>query len=311
MTRTALAVSVAVIGVTTASAPHAQAPARTRSVYVTALDQSGLPVAGLTAADVSIKEDDKPQPVVSVAPATQKMSIALMIDDSGLGISDFRVSVASFMTRLLGQAEFCLIATSGQNRTLVDFTEDEAALDKAMQGFTTRVGPLGQHLVEGVLSTLGLLEKKEAVRPVVVVLTNQMHESGNTPARPVMDKIGRAGATLYVVEVQQPAVQGLPTTRYDNLSDFSRANEEAEPDRVRLQVLSTGPPATGGRYQRIVASNGAPAAMRAIASELLSQYQIVFGSAARPDSAPKIALSTTRPGVTIRAPARAGGRPVR
>ena len=305
MTRTVVALSVVAVGAASAGAPRAQAPARTRSVYVSALTSAGLSAPGLTATDISIKEDDKPRPVVSVGPAMEKMSVVLLVDDSGMGIADIRLGVASFVTRLVGRAEFSLIGIADQNRTLVEFTEDEAKLANGLVALRSRIGPLGQHLMEALTSSMSVLEKREAVRPVIVVLTNQAHETGNPSLRPIMDRIDRSGAALYVVEIQQPGFQtGLPAGPNENMSAFSRDNDAAEPDRVRLQVLNTGPPATGGRYQRLVSSPGAPAAMRSIAQELLDQYVIVFGSEAKPEGTVKISLSTSKPGVTLRAPAK-------
>ena len=44
--------------------PDAVAQTETRSVYVSVLDAKGAPVAGLTAADFSVKEDDRPLAVL-------------------------------------------------------------------------------------------------------------------------------------------------------------------------------------------------------------------------------------------------------
>jgi VWFA-related protein len=301
--------TVMLIGAAAADTPRAQSPSRTRSMYVTALDSKGTPVAGLTAADLSVKEDDKSQPVLSVGPARAKMAIALLVDDGGVGLGDFRVGIATFMNHLLGQATFSLVGIADQNRTLLDFTDNDSTLVSAVRGLQARFGRPEQHLVEAVVDALAAMQKIEAVRPVVVVLTNQAHESGNRPEQTVMDRLTRSGVVLQVVEVMRPS--SSRDASQDGVSAFAHDNDAAEPDRIRGQVLGSGPTVTGGRRQELVASAGVPAAMGAIAEELSSQYVVVFGSHAEPDVPAKVSISTSRPGVKVHAPARVADRIVR
>jgi VWFA-related protein len=306
-----IASSLVVIGVPSVAAQSTPSPAHTRSVYVSALDGNGAVVADLTPADVSIKEDDRAQPVLRLVSATARMSIAVLVDDSGIGLDDFRLGVARLMNPLLGQAEFSLVGLAGQNRTLMEFTDQNAALVGAVRGLRARTGQSEQHLVEAVLDALKVVEKREAARPVIVVLTNQARESGNSAVQSVMDRLARTGAVLQVVEVLQPAAQTRDLGQTSSASAFSRDNNAAEPDRARSQVLGNGPAATGGRRHELVGLAGVPAAMASIAQELAGQYEIVFGSSAELDVVSKISISTTRPGVKLHAPTRAANRVAR
>ena len=74
------------------------------------------------------------------------------------------------------------------------------------------------------------------------------------------------------------------------------------------QVLTTGPSETGGLYRKAVSPAGVTAMMRSIASELLDQHQLVFGSTAKPGTVSKITMSIRRPGITLRAPSYAVSR---
>jgi VWFA-related protein len=307
-----VALTVVVIGATSVDGAQAESPSRTRSVYASALDGKGAAVAGLTAADLSIREDDKAQPILSVLPATAKMSIAVLVDDGGVGMGDFRLGIARFMNRLLGQATFSLVGIADQNRTLLEFTDNAAMLVSAVRTLQPRIGQPGQHLVAAVDDALAVAEKMEAVRPVVVVLTNQAHESDNRSVQTVMDRLARTAVVLHVVEVVRPSASSRDSgPGQDSLSAFSRDGDAAALDRARSQILGSGPTATGGRRLELVASTGAPAAMAAIAEELAGQYVIVFGSNAEADVLSKISISTTRNGVRLHAPARATSRLVR
>ena len=59
-----------------------QAQAQQRVIYVSALDEKGAPVAGLGPSDFVVREDKVAREVLSVAPATEPMQIALLVDNS-------------------------------------------------------------------------------------------------------------------------------------------------------------------------------------------------------------------------------------
>ncbi len=55
---------------------------RTRDVYVSVVDNKGVAVKGLTAADFAIREDDISREVLRAVPATEPLDIVLLVDDS-------------------------------------------------------------------------------------------------------------------------------------------------------------------------------------------------------------------------------------
>src|SRR5436190_14545484 len=82
-------------------APQAlRAQALQRSIYASALDQNGAPVANLGATDFVVREDKVAREILAVAPATEPMQIALLIDNSQAGeqyTRDFREAVPAFI----------------------------------------------------------------------------------------------------------------------------------------------------------------------------------------------------------------------
>ena len=56
--------------------------ARTRTIYVSALDRDGAPVPDLGVKDVAVREDGAAREVLKVERATDPMQIVVLVDDS-------------------------------------------------------------------------------------------------------------------------------------------------------------------------------------------------------------------------------------
>src|SRR5215207_5003912 len=125
-------------GVASAQAPQG-ADARSREIYVSAVDRQGAPVTGMTAADFTVKEDGAVREVLDVKPATDPLQIAVLIDDSAAATdatSFLRDGLAAFLERMRGHAEIALITTGERPTVLAPYTADFAVLnDKAKRLF--------------------------------------------------------------------------------------------------------------------------------------------------------------------------------
>src|SRR6188768_1217642 len=80
----------------------------TRTIFVTAFGDKGVPEKDMTAAEFLIKEDGKTREVVSAAISRTPMQILLMLDDSGLALGAIRQGAGQFVEALQGQAEFAI-----------------------------------------------------------------------------------------------------------------------------------------------------------------------------------------------------------
>jgi hypothetical protein len=94
-----------------AARPAFAAPQLNRTVRVTVTTGKGEPVPNLTPADVEVKEDGKTRTVLSIEPAADPLSIALLLDDRGSDINEIRSALAAFVTRIQGRAEVSLVSS--------------------------------------------------------------------------------------------------------------------------------------------------------------------------------------------------------
>jgi hypothetical protein len=148
---------------------HAQAP-KTRTIHVSVENDEGIQVTGLSAADFTVMENGVVRPVVSVADATDAMSVGFVLDDRALWAPPVRASLREFARTLSGKASIGLFSYSRPEWTVLDFTRDEASVERSIDAMAAV--PTGTNDPEGLLQTLGRrFRKQESVHPVLVVLT--------------------------------------------------------------------------------------------------------------------------------------------
>jgi len=109
----------------------------TRTVFVSVVDRSGVPVTDLSADDFVIKEGGKDREIVGANMTTMPLRIAIVVDDNGTGI--FRYALGKFVERLQGRAEFALSTVQGQHLRLLDYTTNLERLLAAINQLNTMV----------------------------------------------------------------------------------------------------------------------------------------------------------------------------
>ena len=297
---TALFVSSVLLSVTASAARGVPQQAElhdglTRTVYVSVLDKSGVPVTDLAADDFVVKEGGKDRAITGASMTTVPLRIAVVIDDNGTGI--FRYAVAKFIERLQGRAEFALSIVEGQHLKLVDYTTNLDRLSTALIQLSARPATNdGGQLLEGIFETAKDLQKRRAPRPIIVVLTVGGEEHSTLPAQHVLDELEKSGAALNVIAINSSTLRAMATV--------SKPGALLESNLNLSEVLGDGPKQSGGKREEIVASPGIVAGLQELAEALRNQYAVSFSRPDRPKDTEKLSISVKRSGLTVRAPVK-------
>jgi hypothetical protein len=276
----------------------------TQTLYVTALDNKGVPITDLGPAELEIKAGGKTMEIVRMQPGEMPFRVALIVSDGGTG--GFQQGVANFMQKLLGHAEFALISVITQPEVVSDYASEGAILKEAVR----RVGPRGRargagsQLMEAIQAAARGVAS-DGRRPVILVLRAGGEAETTLQGDDVREDLRRSGAVLYVVSTvgaQRPSASSARTgisSEQAQLHDADNANSTLNIQ----QVLGDGSKESGGRHDQVISTTLVPALVR-IADELLSQYSVtcVLPAGVKPND--KLSISTRRRGAKIQAPAR-------
>ncbi|MEO7192705.1 MAG: VWA domain-containing protein [Vicinamibacterales bacterium] len=270
-----------------------------RTVYVTAVDGKGAPVPDLAAPEFAIKEDGKTRPVTHAALSKVPLDVALMIDDSGVGLQSIREGAAAFVTRLRGLAQIALITTGGRNIKALDFTDSTATQMNAINKTFAR-NVTGAFLTDGILETATDFAKRESRRPVIVSVGVEGDDFSQARPADILAALQRSRTQLYMIRL------GRPTIGQSNELTAERGESMLDEHTRFNAILGQAPARTGGRIEQLASHTGIPNMMEAMAAELASQYEVTFTSGDLAAADVKLEISTTRRGVKVRAPQRLG-----
>jgi len=263
---------------------HAQAVPR--SMYVSALDEAGAPVADLGPSDFLVREDKAQREVLRVAPADEPMQLAVLVDNTQAArnyIGDIRNGLDGFVTEMTNgmKNELSLTALAERPTVLASPSIDRAQIMKGVYRiFEQRQS--GSYLLDALIEVSKGFSKREARRPVIVVITTEGPEFSSRRYEDVLKPLHEVGAALHVL------VLGPPSNSID------------EDARNRSAVLDEGPRTTGGRREMLLASSALPGSLKKLATELKRQYLVTY---ARPQTLippESVTVSATRPGLTAR-----------
>lgn len=276
----------------------------TRTIYVTVFGNNGVPETNLEALEFAIKAGGRPLEIVRAEPAQAAMRVALIVSDAGTG--GFQASIASFIQKLLGKAEFSLVTVITQPEITMPYTSLGADLREGIR----RVGPRGRlpgagaQLMEAIQETIKGV-RMDGRRPVILVL--RVGNEGVTPldGDQVRDQLRQSGAVMYVVSTLGATRPAAPSARAGISSEQAQMqDEEVRTSALNLgQVLGDGSRESGGRHDQVVSTTLIPSLER-VADELLSQYALTVVIPDRFKPNDKISVSTTRKGTKVQAPAR-------
>lgn len=270
---------------------HAQAGARERTLFVSAVDSRGEPVDGLGPTDFIITEDGRRREVLRISKAVEPIDIAVLVDNSAAAeraIPSLRDGLKAFVGALAGDNQIAMIGLADRPTILVDYTSSRARLEEAA-GRIFSMSSSGMTLLDAITETAAGLRRREATRAVIVpVMTNGV-EFTNRYARDVIRSMQDAGVALHAIVI--------------GVLDFDTTEE-----RERGLVMDQGSEQTGGQHVTLLTEMAVEQALAKLARQLSSQYKVVYG---RPESLippEKTDVAPGRAGVTMRGtPARGQG----
>jgi VWFA-related protein len=264
----------------------------TRTVYVTAVDDNGRAVPGLTPADIVVKEGGKEREIASVSPATETIRLALMVEHALIGQSYVRVGLVEFIARVCPPAEVALFMITQRAEKLVDFTSDPNVLVEAIRRLPLTPTRLSSAVPDAIFEVAKQFEKTKPARPVIVLATIEQGQATEVDPESTLSQIAKSKAQFWAVSIEPARSQ--PAGKAASLRDFAG----------RAQIIGDGPRQSGGRRVPILTLPGFDGGLQQVADDLLSQYLITYILPDGVRASDRINVSLKKPGATLRAPSR-------
>jgi hypothetical protein len=250
-----------------------------KSLFVSVIDESGAPVKDIQLGELLIREDSADREVIAVKPASQPISVAVLVDTAqGTRVTDaygtpeeyvrdIRVAVAAFARQLLNhspEASVSLTEFGGAAIPMVPFTKNFADFEKGVNRLTAKPG-VGSVLMEALVQVNKELTERPSTRRAIVTLNLEPSDEQSREDKRVLDAFRQSSAQLWALSIQRG---GLKNSRRDLLMNDISKN-------------------TGGQRDFIVGISAAEGIMKRYADALTYQYEIVYK---RPESnkAPKV-----------------------
>jgi len=280
---TACAVTAALVA-TALTSVDAQRDRRERTLFVGAVNDKGEPVEGLGPDAFVVKEDGVRREVLRVAPATEPMDIAILVDNSTAAadeITFLRSGLSKFVQIMATGNKVAVITLADRPTIKVEYTDDAVRLKEAVSGlFSTPQS--GMTLLDGIFETVSGLQRRETPRAVVVPVITDGVEFTTHYFRDIVNTLVKNRVALHMVTIG------------------SFYHEEEHGTRERSFLLDAGPRESGGQRITLLSAHGLDGAMEKLAKELRAQYKVVYS---RPESLippDKVTVAAGKPGLTVR-----------
>lgn len=266
---------------------NAQSEARQRTLFVSAVDEAGMPVDTLTAEDLVVREDGVAREVLKVSRATEPVDITLLVDNSVAStraLQDMRLGVEKFMATFAGPHPLTLVTVADRPTVQVNSTTSKAQLLRGAKRLFVQPDA-GATMIEAIIESSRAIGKRKPARAAIIAITSFGVEFSDRGYQFALDELAASGAVLHVLELQ----------------DTQRADSQSQNVRDRNVVIDRGTTETGGSRELLLTNLSLSDALQKVGKVATTQYEVVYG---RPDTlipARKVEVFSARPTLRIRA----------
>lgn len=247
-----------------------------KSILVTVLDQSGAPVKDVAPADLAVQEDQNMREVVSVKPATDPLTVAILVDNTkppagrNAPTQELRAALNTFVKTIqaaspesqIGIWEFAGAGVMTQKPTVK--TED---LTKKINRMFPAQQPGGVMLEALADASKELSKKGIGPRRVILSVSFNSPEVSEVDPREVALAMRKAGVSYWAVSIS---------------GNGDSSTQSGGGSASRELIMNNVTQASGGLRLTGVTAISLEAQVKSIADALLSQYLVTY---ARPDGA--------------------------
>jgi VWFA-related protein len=257
-----------------------------RTLTVTAVDESGEPVQGLSGEEVAVLENGVARETTRFERDQRPLDLAVLVDTSQPMASLYRLNVldavVQFLQRLPAGSKFAVWTTGDRPTKAVDFGDDPAVAERTLR----RVVPAGGNtLLDALVEAARDLKGREERRGVVLAVTGTGIGFAERDRRRVVDEGLETGVQFLAVQ-------------FDESGDADvQAGSEQIPRQDYDYVLSELARRSGGRHERVLSAMGARGALDKMGPELTARYRLTYTSSGKDD---KLEVQVARPGVKVR-----------
>jgi Ca-activated chloride channel family protein len=169
-------------------------------VYAAVVDSGGLPVSGLTRADFTVLEDDRPQTLSAFAEGDFPLSAAIAVDRS-FSMTALLATEASAARTFLGDLrpsdQSTLIAIGSEVETIAPLSSDRPAQLRALSALKPW-GTTGLH--DAVIASIDAMQSSRG-RRALVLLSDGIDRYSTASAVDALDRARRSDVMIYPVAI--------------------------------------------------------------------------------------------------------------
>jgi Ca-activated chloride channel family protein len=286
-------------------------------ISITATDDTGRWIQDLRKQDITVYEDGIQRPILGVQrDVDTPVSIGIVVDTSGSmswKLPAAEAALQHFVGTLNPSDQFFLVAFSDRSFLLQDFTDNPAALNRAI-GLLHAYGRTA--LYDAVVQGLEKVEHGRWPKKALLVMTDGIDNASSISLNDAIQAARRRGVLIYTVGLGTtgastramgpmtiaPFFGGVRKRFGGGFGHHMGGGDDERVDAATLKTLSDETGATTFVLNpRVTDLSALDSHFQAISAELREQYTVRYASAGGVRSH-QIRVDGVRPGIEVRAP---------